>query len=285
MKKKYFPIFICLLSLFMGINGCNREETIPYVAPADDPIPTNSTDSLILSIKKQYQTKIIYKWDRRYVSTSAKASPPLFEKVLPFINYIQDYWIGAYDSQNPEFCQNNLPIEVVLVGSLISYTNGEELDFNAAGQAASLSRMLLSDVNNLNTGNKQWIKANVPTMHHEFAHIIDKKYGRPDGFDEVSAGLYAVNIRYSTFTEQEARDRGFWRNYGMSNEAEDFATYVEGIISTPKAEVLKIVSQNSKLERKYKLVYNHYKNMGIDLHELYNYLAKRWDEQTVYTNQ
>lgn len=276
--KKYFPIVICLLGLLAGINGCNKESVIPYVAPVANPSPTNTTDMLISDIKKQYQTKIIYKWDRRYVSASAKASPPLFEKVLPFIKYVQDFWIGAYDSQNPEFCRNNLPIEVVLVGSLISYTNGEELDFNAAGQTSSLSRMLLSDVNSINMENKKWIKSNVPTMHHEFAHILDKKYGRPDGFDEVSAGLYAVSIRYSTFTEQEARERGFWRNYGMSNETEDFATYVQGIISTPKAEVLKIVSQNSKLERKYKLVYNHYyKNMGIDLHEIYNYLAERWN--------
>lgn len=275
--KKYFPIVICLLGLLAGINGCNKESVIPYVAPTADPLPTNATDELIANIKKQYQTKIIYKWDRRYISASARATPPLFEKVLPFIKYIQDLWIGAYDSQNPEFCQNNLPIEVVLVGSTISYTNGEELDFNAAGQAASLSRMLLSGVNKLNLKDKKWIENNVPTMHHEFAHILDKKYGRPDGFDDVSAGLYAVSMKYTAFTEQEARDRGFWRNYGMSNEAEDFATYVEGIISTPKTEVLKIVSQNSKLETKYKLVYNYYKNMGIDLHEIYNYLAERWN--------
>ena len=42
-------------------------------------------------------------------------------------------------------------------------------------------------------------------------------------------------------------------------------------------EVEKIIHSNSKLEAKYKMVYNYYKNLGIDLHELYAYLAKRWN--------
>lgn len=277
MKTKYFPILICLLGLFVGINGCAKEDTIPYVAPAGDPIPTNATDSLILNIKQQYQTKIIYKWDKRYVGSGVKASPALFENVMPYIRYMQDCWFEAYDSQNPEFCITNLPIEVVLVGSVISYTNGEELGFNAAGMASSLSRILLAGVNTIDMNNKQWIWNNAPTIHHEFAHILDSKYGRPAGFDAVSQGLYAVTLQYTAYTQEEARERGFWRNYGMSNEAEDFATFVEGIITTPKDEVMSIVSQNTKLETKYKLVYNYYKNLGIDLHELYTYLAQRWN--------
>ena len=92
MKKEYFPILICLLGLLIGMNGCNKEEAIPYVAPEKDPVPTNATDSMILDIKNKYQSKIIYKWDRRYVSSSAKASPALFEKVLPYIGFIQEYW-------------------------------------------------------------------------------------------------------------------------------------------------------------------------------------------------
>lgn len=279
MKKECFPILICLLSLFMGLNGCSKEDAIPYTPPAGDPIPSNATDSMILGIKNKYQSKIIYKWDRRYVSASATASPALFENVLPYIEYIQEYWFNAYDSICPGFSRANSPIEIVLVGSLISYDEGsdDEAGFNAAGLAMSLSRIILGSVNSIDPTNKTWIKNSASTMHHEFAHILDKKYGRPFGFDDVSKGLYAGNAKYTTFPNEEARKRGFWRNYGMSNEVEDFATFVEGIITTPKEEVMTIIAENTRLENKYKLVYNYYKTLGIDLHDLHAYLARRWN--------
>ena len=63
----------------------------------------------------------------------------------------------------------------------------------------------------------------------------------------------------------------------MSNEAEDFATFTEGIILLPKEEVMTIIAENTRLENKYRLVYNHYKTLGIDLHDLHDYLARRWN--------
>lgn len=284
MKKEYFPILICLLGLLFGINSCSKENPIPYVAPEKDPIPTNATDSMVLDIKNKYQSKIIYKWDRRYTSSNAIATPAKFENVLPYVRYIQEYWFDAYDSQSPGFSKANSPIEIVLVGSNINYgkgpddgESGEESALNAAGLAMSLSRIMLGDVNNVNLTNKTWLKDNIPTIHHEFAHILDKKYGRPYGFDNISKGLYAGNAKYTNFTNEEARKRGFWRNYGMTNEAEDFATFVEGIVTDSKEEVMRIIAENSKLENKYNLVFNYYKALGIDLHELHAYLARRWN--------
>ena len=279
MKKEYFLILICLLGLLIGMNGCNKEEAIPYVAPEKDPVPTNATDSMILDIKNKYQSKIIYKWDRRYVSSSAKASPALFEKVLPYIGFIQEYWFDAYDSLCPGFSKDNTPIEIILVGSVVSYGYGSSNDdsFDAAGLTMSFSRIILGSVNSINLTNNTWKKNTSATMHHEFAHILDKKYGRPFGFDNISKGLYAGNAKYTAFTNEEARKRGFWRNYGMSNEAEDFATFTEGIILLPKEEVMTIIAENTRLENKYRLVYNHYKTLGIDLHDLHDYLARRWN--------
>lgn len=276
MKKKYFFLLFYLLVLLISMNACDHEDSIPYVAPAGDLQPDNPTDSVILAIKNKYQSKIIYKWDRRYVSTSATASPALFENVLPYIQFIQEYWFDAYDSLCPGFSLTNLPIEIVLVGSSINYADGEETNFNAAGMAMSMSRILLTGVDGLDLDNKAWIRNNAPVMHHEFAHILDKKYGRPFGYDDISKGLYAGNTKFSVFSQTEAHERGFWRNYGMSNESEDFATFVEGIVSNSPQEVQDFIQGNTKLEAKYKLVYNYYKNLGIDLHELYAYLERRW---------
>jgi Mlc titration factor MtfA (ptsG expression regulator) len=105
-------------------------------------------------------------------------------------------------------------------------------------------------------------------MQHEFAHTLDKKYGRPKGFDDISKGLYAGNTSFTQFSQETARERGFWIPYGMSNEAEDFATIVEAFIELPRSELLDEIGANKLLKEKYDKIHNYYLSLGINLHEV-----------------
>ncbi|MOA39577.1 hypothetical protein D3C78_1613700 [compost metagenome] len=60
----------------------------------------------------------------------------------------------------------------------------------------------------------------------------------------------------------------------MSNEEEDFATFVEGILSVPKTEYLAAIKGNAKLEQKYALVFQYYYKMGIDVHTLQEQISQ-----------
>ncbi len=264
--KKY--IFFVLSFSIMLMVACIKEETIILDPPAEKPLPENATDSLILEMEEQYQTKIIYRWDRRYTSSDAKVSPVKFELVLPYLNMIRDFWIRPYDDQLPEFMRYHIPVEIILVGSTIRYHEGEEQGFNAAGQAISFSRILLAGVNEYSPTDSFWISQQILTMHHEFAHTMDKKYGRPKGFDAISKGKYAGSTSFTQFNLETARERGFWVPYGMSNEAEDFATFVEAFIELPKNELITIVETNDRLKQKYEKVHEYYLKHGIDLHEV-----------------
>ena len=269
-RDKYIKkhTFLYLLFFFLLAVACEKEETITLDPPDEEPIPQNATDSLILEMKKQYQTKIIYRWDRRYTSSDAKVSPAKFELVLPYINVIKDFWIQPYDDQVPGFMRYHIPVEIILVGSTIRYHEGEEQGFNAAGQAISFSRILLAGVNNYSLTDTFWISQQILTMHHEFAHTLDRKYGRPKGFDVISKGKYAGSTSFTQFDLETARERGFWIPYGMSNEAEDFATFVEAFIELPKNELLAEIAGNNLLKQKYEKVHDFYLKHGIDLHEL-----------------
>lgn len=264
---RYFSILslIVFLQLF---SACTKEEIITLDPPAEQPIPQNATDSLILEMRRQYQTDIIYRWDRRYTSSDAKVSPARFELVQPYINIIKDFWIKPFDDQAPNFMRNHIPVEIILVGSTIRYHEGEEQGFNAAGQAISYSRILLAGVNDYNMADTFWFAQQILTMQHEFAHTLDKKYGRPKGFDDISKGKYAGSTSFTQFTLETARERGFWIPYGMSNESEDFATIVEAFIELPKEELLAEIGGNDLLKKKYDMVNNYYLNLGIDLHEV-----------------
>lgn len=274
---------IALFFLFgLMITSCNKSDSIPYEEPDLSRTSDNPTDSLINEIYYQYQSQILYRWDQRYISTTAYATPPRFELIYPYLNnVIRKLFIASYDSQQSDFMRQNLPIQMLLVGSRIDYTNGEEANFSGSGAAAQFSRIMVAGINEYDINNKNWLGSQVGTLHHELAHVLDKKYGRPLTFDAVSKGLYAVTVSYSSFSQAEAREKGFWRNYGMSNESEDFASWVDGIVGTPEDEVIQIISQNERMKKKYHLIMNFYKDRGIDLHEINRYITSALDNNII----
>ncbi len=274
-QMKYTYITTILFPFLLFLTGCEQEEKIT-VGPLPEVVsPSNPTDQKIAEILDKYQSKIIYRWDRRYTSSDAKVVPPKFELVLPFVQLMEQFWINPYESQKSGFMRDNMPIEVVLVGSTIRYHEGEEQGFNAAGQALSLSRVLLAGVNEYDLKDEFWLREQVKTMHHEFAHILDKKYGRPNGFDDISKGKYAGNTSFLEFSMETARERGFWVPYGMSNEEEDFATFVEGLISTSEDDFSTVIQDNDLLKRKYDMVNQYFLQYGIDIHKIQENLNKQ----------
>lgn len=268
-----YAIACCLLAA-----SCKKEDAIPY-EPYEAPAkPDNPTDLAIYDIFTEYQSKIIYRWDRRYITADAFASPPNESIVLPYVeNVLRKLFIAPYDRQKSEFMRQNMPIEMILFGTKMNYVEGDERNFSASGTAYGLSRVIVTSVNGYDLTDANWLKNQYATLHHEFAHVLDKKFGRPAGFDKISEGKYAGGTSYAAFTQAEARSRGFWRNYGMSNESEDFATWVDGIVTTPKENVLLIADENTFLQQKYKMVYNFYLEKGIDLHVLQAYLQNVLD--------
>lgn len=275
--KKIFQ-FIVTITLCLQFIGCEKEAAIPYNAYVEKIVLENATDSAIYAIYKDYQTKVIYDWDRKYISSNATAAPPRYELVRPYVdNIVRKMIIAPYDRQNPNFLRENMPIEIVLMGSSINFAS-EEGGFSSTGGAVSLSRILITGVNSYDLKNRSFTKGQAVLFAHELAHILDKKYGRPIGFDQISAGKYAGGASVSSFSLQEARNRGFWRNYGMSNQIEDFGTWVEGIVGTKKSEVLALVAQNQYLGAKYRAVYNYFLDKGIDLHVLNENIERIGDQ-------
>ena len=63
-------------------------------------------------------------------------------------------------------------------------------------------------------------------LHHEFAHILCRRYGLPDAYVEISKGLYLKNTHHSSLSFETALERGFIRPYGASNEMEDSYNFV-----------------------------------------------------------
>lgn len=290
MKQKKF-IYI-LLAAFIILGACSKENEIvlePFEYSAQQIDTTTILGKKIYEINEKYESKIIYNWDAHFIGNDAKATPPYYEKVYDFILFLEEVWFKPY--YNDEFLRNNLPREIVLVGGSINYGEDNGSNFGAAGQAESQYRIAIGLVNNFRPDFDLYsyftFRFNMElVLHHEFSHILHKRYDIPEEFLAISKGLYLNNTHHSSLGLEEALNRGFIRPYGASNENEDFATMVETITTRSEETILYKyfltvneagdgydafgITQFEKVYKKYKIIIDFYNDLGIDVQRIGN---------------
>ena len=304
--KKIYPgqKALCCVFFFLLVGGVAcREENLegdPDVfVPTDIRPPAISdeygeeeallqeVDSLARRMYVAYNTKIVYKWDRKAVG-NVSSYPPELHKVPAYIKFMEQIFFTYIknphqDEGEPDpaigltFLRRNLPVTFLLLGESIS--TRDEGGLNAAGMAQSNLKIFLTDVNGMDLEDINWIKGQHSTFHHELAHILDRRYGRPKGFDEISAGRYIRTASWQDLTLVEAADRGFIEAYGASDEAEDFATIVGEVTTSGRGRLSGRLALSAKLRGKYQMVTDFYRDLGIDLQGLGDDFAERESEE------
>ncbi len=275
------------LLIITVFTACDKDSTLSIgafeYAPSQSYDTTTPLGKKLQQIKDKYRTQIIYNWDSYMIGYDARAVPPEYEKVYDFVLFMEEVWFKPYYSD--EFLKNNLPHEIVLVGGNLNYgESGSSGSFSAAGQAESQYRIVVGLVNDFRTDftenqYKSYRYQMEKILHHEFAHILNKRYPLPDEYVNISKGLYMPGT-YSFLGAEEAMERGFIRSYGASSEMEDFATMVEEIATRSENTFLNRflidlstgqehgIDYYPKLYTKYKLVLDYYKRLGVDLQRI-----------------
>lgn len=285
-------ILIGMLAILLITCACSRDEELEideFVFVGQDIDTTTALGKKVNEIKEKYQSNIIYNWDVYLLGNGAYAVPPVEEKVLPFIEFLEEVWFKPYG--NDEFLLQNLPREIILVGGSINYGEaGGSANLSVPGQADSQYRIVLGDVNSFSNdynlieklSYKQYVER---ITHHEFAHILNKRYDLPEAYGELSKGLYLRNTSHNSLPVQEAYQRGFIRPYGATNIYEDFATLVEFITTNSREAIFdyslsefdaqgqivgaaKGIDDYEKLYLKYQMVLNYYNDLGVDVQQI-----------------
>ncbi|RIJ49865.1 hypothetical protein D1614_03740 [Maribellus luteus] len=288
MKKIYLLLSVSAFVFLM--NACNSDDTLeiePYEYQEMDVDTTTVLGKKIYEIYQKYESKIIYNWDSHFIGNDANAFPPKVEKVYDFILLMEEIWFKPYYSD--EFLRKNLPREIVLIGGAINYGEENGSSMSAAGQADSQYRINIGLVNDYapDMAPNRYLDYRLELqkiLHHEFAHILNRRYGLPKGYTDISKGLYLKNTHFSSLSPLEALTRGFIRPYGASNEMEDFATLSEIAVTRSKETVMnslfRIVNEDGtgydyigitefeKIHKKYSLLIEYYKNLGIDIQRI-----------------
>ncbi|WP_293916821.1 MULTISPECIES: putative zinc-binding metallopeptidase [unclassified Sphingobacterium] len=272
---------ITLLVLFalLSFAGCAKDSTkINQIDESTDYFTKkekkpksawNELDYLADSIQKAYGVEIIYEFSPRTITGSTFFVPARYDQALEYTKVILDkIWLKTLKERFPKFFNTETPIEFIIVGGFVHF-NDITVSASAAGAGlnAQFYRLGMGGVNNFSKTNKNWLRSHISTLFHEHAHQIDHKIGRGHIYDRISQGEY-YGLTYGSRSDAQANDDGFFTAYGGYAPEEDFATTVESITLKPKSEIQTIISKNPKLETKYKMVYQKYLDMGIDLHEL-----------------
>ncbi|MEW7278337.1 substrate import-associated zinc metallohydrolase lipoprotein [Aquimarina sp. 2201CG1-2-11] len=242
MKTKIF-LNSALLFLFVGliiisVTGCDREETIevkPIFETEEE--STNELDEYLKSsFRDPYGTNIIYKFVDNFVDSRFKVTPPKLEVVKPTLELVKKLWIAPYNvasDKGEDFLQTYFPAEIVLLGAPIVNADGSQ----TLGIAEGGVRVTLTNINNYDPNDEEWIIKTLRFAHHEFAHMIDQNFNFDvEAFFNISKEGYTSPNSWIELTQDEAIARGMVTNYGTSAVTEDFAELVSMIIVTDPDE-------------------------------------------------
>lgn len=231
----------------------------------------NELDSLCDSIQRVYSVEVIYEYTPRIIAGNTFFMPPQYDKALPYTRVmINKMWLQPLKESFAEFFANETPLEFILAGGYIHFNSPTTFSTAAgAGLNSQFYRLGMGGVNAFST-NKDWLHDHLVTLYHEHAHQMDNKYGRGVVFDRVSQGKYYGLAGFGSVAELQAQRDGFWRGYAGYAPEEDFATNVEYMVRYDQAWINNAiqVSGSAALETKYKMVYQKYLDLGIDLHKL-----------------
>lgn len=258
--------------------GCYEDESVE----SPEKIQTASDDPLDVYIQEnfveEYGIAVRYKFVDRYVDQTKRVTPPKLEVVQPMLDFLTEYWIAPFIEvpSGARFFRAHVPAEVVLIGSSIYNDDGTV----TLGTADAGARITLTEVNNVDMEDKEWILLQLRVIYHEFAHIVHQRYGLPPSFQEISPEGYTSVGSWYNLSDAEALERGFVTPYATATINEDFSEVVSSLLfdaefyekyindetACATADCVARNEGRARLRRKYNAILQHYEqNTGVDL--------------------
>lgn len=277
MKTQLTKSIFLTLALFIASSCYEKEELNAPVKTVPD--SNDEIDEFIqANFIEEFNIAIRYKFVDRYVDPTKRVTPPKRSVVIPMLQFLSDYWIEPFLSvpNGEEFFRRYVPAEVIFVGSSIYNEDGTV----TLGTADAGARITLTEVNDINVENKAWVKRQLGTIYHEFAHIMHQRFNLPPSWEQISPTGYTSAGSWYNLSDAEALRRGFVSPYGTSSLNEDFAelvafmlfeetfytTYINDEPNCTTADCRARNEGRAKLRRKFNAVVTHYRQYtGVDL--------------------
>ncbi len=301
--KRNLKLSIALLSFFILFSCKKKEEAI--TAETAEPITFDNTPlgQKQKEFFEKYNVLFEYKWDRNVFARNAIANPANEKDVLPYMEIMEELFYKALAkvADDGSFVKKQTPLTIYLIGSGINYGGAENFGESTVGQAGNIqpNRLTLGGLTNFGEAlrkknadgkkdaddaflNMIYERATfsfpsnaglIGFLYHEYTHYVNARNDIPVLFALAAAENYLKGTNaYKRISPAVAYQRGFFIPYGMQNEWEDFATYVQIIVWKTQEVINNTYLKSPETTRKYYYVLNFYKDLGLDLNRLREYL-------------
>lgn len=301
MKKfKQIILMLSVFGLVASSLSCKKEKT-----PEAEIKPGPTFANTPIGIKQKeffekYDVLFEYNWDRNVFARNAVADPASVNDVLPYMEIMEELYFKALANvaDNNSFVKVQTPLTVYLIGSGINYGGAEAFGESSAGQAGNIqpNRLTLggltsfgnvlrkknADTEFLNVIYNQ-ASSSFPNqagligfLYHEYTHYVNVRNDIPVPFVMTAIGNYLKGTNaWQNTSDATAYSKGFFIPYGMQNELEDFATYVQIIVWKTPAQIEATYLKSDETRKKYPMVLDYYKKLGLDLTKLREYLQSQ----------
>lgn len=271
--------FLSILFMVVVIaTSCYKDEGVESPVK-EQPYSTDPIDIFIQSnFIDNYGVAVRYKFIDRYLAPDKRVAPVKRELVEPMLNFLTSFWIEPYINvpNGRRFFEKHVPAEVIFIGSPIFNDDGTQI----LGLADAGARITLTEVNNLDPDNQEWVFRQLGTIYHEFAHIVHQRYNLPPNWQQISPQGYTSPGSWYNISEDEALQRGFVSPYASSSYNEDFAetvafilfyptfyeTYINNVPNCTTPDCIARNEGKARLRTKYNALLAHYEQVtGVDL--------------------
>jgi substrate import-associated zinc metallohydrolase lipoprotein len=276
MKIKFLiPVLVgSLLVTFSCDSDDDLNIPVTVVEPSTDPLDIYIQENYV----QEYGIAVRYKYVDRYVDANKRVVPPNRDIVIPMLDFLNSFWIEPFISvpSGNNFFRRFVPAEIVFIGSPIFNNDGTI----TLGTADAGARITLTQVNDFDLDDKEWIITQIHTIYHEFAHIVHQNYNLPTTWKSISPLGYTSSGSWYTLNDEQALQRGFVTPYATSSFNEDFAetaaeilfnenfyeTYIDEEANCTTPDCVARNEGRVLINQKYTAVLAHYKQYtGVDL--------------------
>ncbi|MGN6415948.1 MAG: putative zinc-binding metallopeptidase, partial [Pseudobacter sp.] len=300
--KKHFLYLSIICSTLMTVSCKKESKPVAEVDPA--PVFDLSTElgRKQKEVFDKYGVIYEYEWNRFAYAPNVIADPAKQADVLPYIELVEELFFRAMDSVGaPGIASTKeTPVRILLIGSGINYGGAESFGESTAGQAGNIqpNRLTLGGLTPFGTvlrakgatADANFLRAIydaapssnpadaglIGFIYHEYTHYLDSKHQIPSGFEAPAKTEYLRGSdQYRRVTLANAIAKGFFIPYGMQNEHEDFATYVQTMIWKTDAQMNTTYLTNDATRTKHKLVTQYFEKLNIPIKSLRDYLNKQ----------
>lgn len=237
---------LCYSLLFLLMTGgCTKEPVLPSEPIENlggyDVKGNKEIDDWIMETwTKPFNVLFKYRYDPFEVNYQVNSTPVKEEFVIPATEMIRQILVDPLiELKDSTFIRQLVPKLWVFLGSGEYQPDGTV----TLGTAEVGSKITIMDVNKFDPANRDYVEWTMYVVFHELSHTLHQRIMYDPMFRYINPEWYTAT--WFNYSELEAYDMGFVRNYALANPDDDFVETVAYLLCRGQEKFDELVDERA----------------------------------------